>query len=86
MIQTPFLDISDLLPLRVYSGMYTEQGLLGLAFDPNFAQNGVFYVSYNDMDMNSVIARYRVLPDQPDRADPNSGVILLKFHQPYRGS
>lgn len=80
---TPFLDISDLLPLRVYSGMYTEQGLLGLAFDPGFAQNGVFYVSYNDIDMNSVIARYKVLPDQPDRADPNSGVILLKFHQPY---
>ncbi len=80
---TPFLDISDLLPLRVYSGMYTEQGLLGLAFDPNFAQNGVFYLSYNDVDVNSIIVRYRVLPDQPDRADPNSGVILLKFRQPY---
>ncbi len=80
---TPFLDISDLLPARVYSGMYTEQGLLGFAFDPNFARNGVFYVSYNDTDVNSVIARYHVLPDQPDRADPNSGVILLKFPQPY---
>lgn len=80
---TPFLDISALLPARVYSGMYTEQGLLGLAFDPNFAQNGVFYVSYNDTSMNSVIARYHVLPDQPDQADPNSGVILLRFAQPY---
>ena len=82
--ETPFLDISELLSQRVYSGMYTEQGLLGLAFDPDFASNGVFYVSYNDVDMNSIIARYRVLPDQPDRADPNSGVILLKFAQPYQ--
>jgi glucose/arabinose dehydrogenase len=80
---TPFLDISDLLSSRVYSGMYTEQGLLGLAFHPNFAQNGVFFISYTDAGVNSIIARYRVLPDQPDRADPNSGVILLKFHQPY---
>lgn len=81
---TPFLDISNLLPSRVYSGMYTEQGLLGLAFHPNFAQNGIFFVSYTDVDVNSIIARYRVLPDHPDQADPNSGVILLKFHQPYQ--
>ncbi len=81
---TPFLDISDLLPTRVYSGEYTEQGLLGMAFDPHFAQNGVFYVSYTDTNVNSIIARYHVMPDQPDRADPNSGVILLKFPQPYQ--
>ncbi|HLY28480.1 MAG TPA: PQQ-dependent sugar dehydrogenase [Aggregatilineales bacterium] len=81
---TPFLDITDLVPLHVYDGSYTEQGLLGLAFPPNFAQTGVFFVSYNDANVNSVIARYHVIANDPNRADPNSGVILLKFHQPYQ--
>ncbi len=42
---TPFLDITTLVPLHVYDGSYTEQGLLGLAFPPNYAQSGVFYFS-----------------------------------------
>jgi glucose/arabinose dehydrogenase/mono/diheme cytochrome c family protein len=79
----PFLDVSDLLPLRVYEGIYTEQGLLGLAFHPEYTENGVFFINYINRDGDSVVARYHVMPDNPDRADPNSGVILLTVDQPF---
>jgi glucose/arabinose dehydrogenase/mono/diheme cytochrome c family protein len=79
----PFLDITDLLPLRVYEGIYTEQGLLGLAFHPDYAENGLFFINYSNREGDSVVARYRVKPDNPDRADPDSAVILLTVDQPF---
>jgi mono/diheme cytochrome c family protein len=79
----PFMDVTDLLPLRVYEGIYTEQGLLGLAFHPDYAENGIFFISYTNHDGNSEIARYHVMPDNPDRADPNSGKIILTVDQPF---
>ena len=54
----------------------SEQGLLGLAFHPNYAQNGWFYVSYTDAQGDSVVARYSVSSD-PDVADPSSAVFVL---------
>ena len=50
---TPFLDITD----RVGSGAY-EQGLLGLAFAPNYAASGLFYVNYTDLSGNTMVSRF----------------------------
>ncbi len=76
-LATPFLDISAL----VSSG--GERGLLSVAFHPNFAGNGLFFVDYTDLAGDTVIARYRVSAADPDRADPASGVILLTIAQPF---
>ena len=46
-----------------------ERGLLGLAFHPQYAAKGYFYVYYTDDDGDSVVARYRVFNDDPDHAD-----------------
>jgi glucose/arabinose dehydrogenase len=75
---TVFLDIRD----RVLFG--GEEGLLGLAFHPNFAQNRYFYVDYvADSPPRTVIARYSLSTGNPDEADKNSEVILLEVNQPF---
>ncbi len=74
LVPTPFLTISPLS-----SG--GERGLLGLAFHPQYAQNGLFYVNYTNTAGNTVIARYRV-SGNPDVADPASGVVLRTIIQP----
>jgi glucose/arabinose dehydrogenase len=76
---TPFLDITG--PVDASAG---ERGLLGLAFDPNYAKNGRFYVNYtaDAGGGDSRIARYRV-SGNPDVADPDSGSVLLTIDQPY---
>ncbi|MBE2269220.1 MAG: PQQ-dependent sugar dehydrogenase [Anaerolinea sp.] len=79
----PFLDLSNLITQEVFRGGYTEQGLLGLAFHPNYAENGYFYVHYTDLSGNTVVARYSVSADNPDVADPNSAQIVLTVFQPY---
>ncbi len=61
-----------------------EEGLLGLAFHPNFATNGYFYVDYTaSSPRRTVVARYRVDPNDPDRALPGSETIILQVNQPY---
>ncbi len=60
-----------------------ERGLLGLAFHPNYAQNGYFYINYTRAsDGATVIARYSVSSD-PDVADASSGTVLMVISQPY---
>ncbi len=73
---TPFLNIDP----KVGSG--GERGLLGLAFHPNYASNGYFYVNYTDNSGNTVIARYHV-SGNPDIADPNSELVLMTVVQPF---
>ncbi|MEW6094822.1 MAG: PQQ-dependent sugar dehydrogenase [Chloroflexota bacterium] len=73
-----FLDIRD----RV-GDTGLEQGLLGLAFHPDYAGNGYFFVNYTDLDGNTVISRFQVSGDDPNRADPQSELILLRVDQPY---
>jgi len=75
-----FLDVSGL----VSSG--GEQGLLGLAFDPQYASNRRFYVSYTDRvgAGNSVIARYLLDPNNPNLALPTADRILLTLAQPFQ--
>jgi glucose/arabinose dehydrogenase len=72
-----FLDIHQ----RVVSG--GEEGLLGLAFHPQYSQNGYFYVNYIGIGDSTHISRFSVMPDNPDVADPQSEFKLLTFHQPY---
>jgi glucose/arabinose dehydrogenase len=77
LVSQPFLDITD----RVDSGG-NEQGLLGLAFHPQYSQNGRFFVNYIDNNSDTVIARYQVSSD-PNIADPGSEVKLLRVEDPY---
>jgi glucose/arabinose dehydrogenase len=75
-LATPFLDISS----KVRSSG-NEQGLLGLAFHPRYAENGRFFVGYTDIAGRNTVERYQVSAD-PDRGDPASGVILLAIDDP----
>jgi len=74
----PFLDISD----RVGSSAL-EQGLLSVAFDPGYAENGRFFVNYTDRQGNTVIARFQVDETNPDRANADSEQVLLTVSQPF---
>ena len=74
-----YLDITD----RVGSGG-SEQGLLGLAFHPQYEENGFFYVNYTDHQGETVISRFNVSVEDPARADPTSELNLLRVPQPFR--
>jgi glucose/arabinose dehydrogenase len=80
---TPFLDVSSLLSSDVFNGGYSERGLLGLAFSPDFKTNGIFFIDYTDVNGDTVIARYKVSADNPDVADPASATTFLTQKQPY---
>jgi glucose/arabinose dehydrogenase len=77
LLDQPFLDITD----RVGSDG-NEQGLLGLAFHPQYSQNGRFFVNYTNTSGDTEIARFQVSGD-PNSADPDSEVRLLGVDQPY---
>jgi glucose/arabinose dehydrogenase len=72
---TPFLTVNG-----VSTG--NEQGLLGLAFHPDYAANGFFYVNFTDSAGTTIIRRYMVSAN-PDVADPNSAYPILSISQPY---
>lgn len=76
LLERPFLDIAD----RVSSG--SEQGLLSVAFHPEFASNGYLFVNFTDLDGNTRVERYRASSD-PDLADPQSAELVLAVEQPY---
>lgn len=73
----PFLDIRPL----VSSG--GERGLLGLAFHPRYAENGFFFVNYTNVNGDTIVARYSVSGDDPNRADPASARQILFVAQPF---
>jgi Glucose / Sorbosone dehydrogenase len=63
----------------------SERGLFSLAFHPNYARNGLFYVDYTRAgDGASTVAEYRVSAHNPDVADPSSGRVVIVVKQPYR--
>jgi len=72
----PFLDITS----RVGSSS-NEQGLLGLVFHPDYANNGFFFINYTDRQGDTVVARYKVSAD-PAQADPASETTVLTIDQP----
>jgi glucose/arabinose dehydrogenase len=75
-LTAPFLDISSKL-----SGS-TEQGLLSLAFHPDYGANGLFYVDYTDVDGDTRVERYAVSAD-PDVANGGSAKLILTVPQPF---
>src|SRR6516162_6392024 len=74
-LATPFLDVSSQI---LTDG---ERGLLGLAFDPNFATNGFFYVDLIDTNGNTEIRRYQVSSD-PNVANPVNFTTIITIDQP----
>lgn len=82
-LATPFLDIVDLV-----QDAGNEEGLLGLAFHPQFADNGHFYVNYiydpptGGKDRTRVV-RYTVSDADPNLADPTSAVVLFEVEQDF---
>jgi glucose/arabinose dehydrogenase len=73
---TPFLNISSLV------STVSERGLLGLAFHPNYATNGYFFINYSNTSGDTVIARYSVNSGNPGVAN-TTGTILMTITQPY---
>jgi glucose/arabinose dehydrogenase len=76
LLETPYLNIAA----KITSG--GERGLLGLAFHPDFAQNGFFYVNYTDLSGDTRIERYHATPTS-DVADAGSASLVLGFDQPF---
>jgi glucose/arabinose dehydrogenase len=74
---TPYLDISA----RVRDSA-NEQGLLGLAFHPDFENNGRFFVNYTDLAGDTVVAEFTRSEGDPGRADPSSEAIIMTIEQP----
>jgi glucose/arabinose dehydrogenase len=60
-----------------------EQGLLGLAFHPQFATNGRLYVDYTTEDKATHIVEYKVMASDPDRVDPKTARELVRIEHPY---
>ncbi|HSL90922.1 MAG TPA: PQQ-dependent sugar dehydrogenase [Ignavibacteriaceae bacterium] len=61
-----------------------EQGLLGLAFHPDYIENGYFYLDYTTNNpRRTVISRFKVSANDPSKADPESELVLLEVEQPY---
>jgi glucose/arabinose dehydrogenase len=80
LLAAAFLDVHTIIE----SG--GEKGLLGLAFHPQYKTNGRFFVNYTrrvNGQLQTVIAEYHVSSTDPNRADPNSGQVLLVFDQPF---
>ena len=75
-----FLDITDRVNDRG-----SEEGLLGLTFDPDYARNGFFYVYYSASGPRRVVvSRFSVDEDNPETADSGSERVILEVSQPYR--
>ncbi|MFH1719666.1 MAG: PQQ-dependent sugar dehydrogenase [Planctomycetota bacterium] len=73
---TPFLDLDGL-------ATGNEQGLLGLAFHPDYAVNGFFYVNFTGANGTTNIRRYRVSTVNPDLADEATGTTVMTYSQPF---
>jgi glucose/arabinose dehydrogenase len=83
-ILRPATGAVDAAPFLQVAGLSTgnEQGLLGLAFAPDFAATGTFYVSFTDASGTSVIRRHKVTAANPNIADP-AGTVVLTVPQPF---
>lgn len=75
LLSTPFLSKSV--------STSSEQGLLGLAFHPNYDQNGYFYINYTASNSDTYIERFTVSASNPNVADSGSGYTIMSIDQPY---
>jgi glucose/arabinose dehydrogenase len=81
LVEEPFLDISALTTTSPKGELAAEQGLLSMAFAPDYATSGRFYVDYTDRDGDVNVVEYRAREEQ---ADPDSArrLLLVEKHQP----
>ena len=77
LLETPFLDITE------HIACCGEQGLFGLAFPPTYPESQHFYVSYSNLDGDTIVSRFKT-SEHPDRAIRDSQEVLLKLAQPYK--
>ncbi|MBI4205325.1 MAG: PQQ-dependent sugar dehydrogenase [Betaproteobacteria bacterium] len=75
-LATPFLDLRG----QIATG--SEEGLLGLAFHPDFAQNGFFYVNVINTSGDTEIRRYQVSSTDPNQTNAGSGTLVITIDQP----
>ncbi len=89
LLEEPFLDLRDRMVEQMTD--FDERGFLGLAFHPDYAENGRFYVYYSaplraeapaDWNHTSHIAEFQVPADDANVADPDSERLLLQVDQP----
>jgi len=77
-LTTPFLDLTGTV---LFGG---EKGLLCLAFHPDYASNGLFFVYHNTPPfVNAVVRRFQRSANDPDRADPASALVVLSVQLLY---
>jgi glucose/arabinose dehydrogenase len=76
LLPTPFLNIASSI------GVIGEGGLIGFAFDPNFASNGYVYVNVTNASDDTEIRRYQVSASDPNRIDPASASLVIRIDQP----
>lgn len=89
LVDEPFLDVRDrMIQIRE---TFDERGLLGLAFHPEFVENGRFFVNYSaplrdgapaDWDHTTRVSEFKVDEDDPNRANPDSERIVIEVDQP----
>jgi len=75
--ETPFIDLTNIVE---YGG---ERGLLGLAFHPDFVNNGYFYVNYIGEGDSTHISRFKTLDGNPNMGNPVSELKMVSLKQPY---
>ena len=89
LLETPFLDLRNTI-VSLNPG-YDERGLLGMAFHPDYSNNGRFFVYYSGplrpeapggWNHTSILAEYLVSEDDPNLADPESERVILEVDQP----
>ena len=74
-----FLDIRERVRTR-----NNEEGLLGLAFDPEYSSNGYLYVYYSaNGPRRSVLSRFTANQDDPNASDPQSELVILEIEEPF---
>jgi glucose/arabinose dehydrogenase len=79
LLDEPFLDLRSRVACCV-----GEQGMASIAFHPDYASNGYFFVTYADAETGAgTVARYSVSAADPSRADPDSGTVLLVTPQRF---
>jgi glucose/arabinose dehydrogenase len=77
LLPDPFLDLS----LRISNA--GEQGLLGMAFYPDYATSGSFIVHFTDPAGNTTLSRFQASSSNPDIADPLTELVILTAAQPF---
>lgn len=78
LLSEPFLDIRDLVRTK------TEEGLLGLAFHPDYQNNRKFYIFYTDTEGDSQVYEYQTSTADPNLADPATARQIITFEQRER--